>query len=194
MKTLIRLIVVLVVTAAVSAAALARVYAYAQPKIEQHKRDALEAAIFEVLPGTKSYEEVVLNGKLAYAGYESEEPEAGRRTGYAVATEGSGFQGVIGLMFGITPEGTELTGLTILESVETPGLGDNIKKEPFRGQFAGLSSLGELSYAKNRPPSQPLERGQIDAITGATISSAAVVRIVNMALETIRPALGKGGE
>ncbi len=177
MKTLVRLVAVLGLTAAVSAIALAKAYAWAAPQIERHRQAALEAAIYSVLPDVDTYRDTLVDGRPVFAGYRGSD-----LAGYAVPASGNGFQGKIGLMFGLTPGKDATTGLTVLETVETPGLGDKITLAPFLDQFAGLGLAEGVSYVKNRPPDRPLEVGQIDAITGATISSAAVVSIINAAI------------
>jgi len=184
MKTIIRLVIVLGLTSMVAAAALAEVYTYTQPRIARHRQEALERAIFTVLPGVTSYRDTAVAGRTIYAGYRD-----GALAGYAVPAAGGGFQGTIGLMCGLSAHADTMVGLTVLESVETPGLGDKITKGPFIRQFAGLNVAGDASYVKNRRPNTPLAPGQIDAITGATISSAAVTRIINGVLADIRPAL-----
>ena len=73
---------------------------------------------------------------------------------------------------------------TILEHNETPGLGDNAQKPAFRQQFAGK---GEelLEVTKD-----PANKDNIQAMTGATISSRAVVRGVKQAVETVAAITG----
>ena len=67
--------------------------------------------------------------------------------------------------------------MEVLESRETPGLGDKIYKDAeFVGGFSALSVEPEIVAVKKGTKSQPNE---IDAITGATISSKAIVRIIN---------------
>ncbi|MCP4301969.1 MAG: FMN-binding protein, partial [Gammaproteobacteria bacterium] len=82
-----------------------------------------------------------------------------------------------GLLYGYTPEQKRVLGMEVLESRETPGLGDKIYKDAdFVGSFSALSTEPEIVAVKKGTKSQPNE---IDAITGATISSKAVVRIIN---------------
>ena len=67
-------------------------------------------------------------------------------------------------------------GLRVLNQKETPGLGTKIAEEKFTGQFKGLSIEPKIAYVKNKKPEKPNE---IQAVTGATISSRAVVNAVN---------------
>jgi len=92
---------------------------------------------------------------------------------------GPGFQDTIAILYGYKPGQKIVVGMEVLESRETPGLGDKIYKDAeFVGGFSALSVEPEIFAVKKGTKSQPNE---IDAITGATISSKAVVRIINEA-------------
>jgi len=179
MKTVLRLVLVLTLTSLVAAAALAEVYTYAQPKIQRHKEAALKRAIFQVLPGTQTYADTVMHGKTVYA---CAGPD-GARIGYAIPAEGNGYQGTISLMFGVTPDMRKVTGMSVLGHAETPGLGAKIEEASFTGKFADLNVLNGIELVKNAPPDKAT--GKVDAITGATISSRAAVRIINAALAQV---------
>jgi electron transport complex protein RnfG len=90
---------------------------------------------------------------------------------------GPGFQDTIALLYGYRPGEKIVVGMEILESRETPGLGDKIYKDKeFVAEFSALSVEPEIVSVKKGTGSQPNE---VDSITGATISSKAVVRIIN---------------
>ena len=91
--------------------------------------------------------------------------------GYVVEVTPSGFGGTIDMVVGVGTDGT-VTGVSIISMSETSGLGANASKESFRSQFVGKS--GELAVSK--------DGGEIDALTGATITSRAVTSGVNTAL------------
>ena len=92
---------------------------------------------------------------------------------------GPGFQDTIAILYGYKPGEKIVVGMEVLESRETPGLGDKIYKDAvFVAGFSALSVEPEIFAVKKGTKSQPNE---IDAITGATISSKAVVRIINEA-------------
>ncbi len=108
-----------------------------------------------------------------YAGY----GKANRFIGYAIPGEGPGFQDTIKLLYGYLPDQRRIVGMAILDSRETPGLGDKIYKDAeFVANFDHLSVDPQIVTMKKGTKSAPNE---IDAITGATISSKAVVRIIN---------------
>ena len=91
--------------------------------------------------------------------------------GYVVEVTPSGFGGTIDMVVGVGTDGT-VTGVSIISMSETSGLGANASKESFRSQFVGKS--GVLAVSK--------DGGEIDALTGATITSRAVTSGVNTAL------------
>jgi electron transport complex protein RnfG len=81
------------------------------------------------------------------------------------------------LLYGYMPGDQLVVGMEILESRETPGLGDKIYKDAeFVAEFSALSTDPEIVAVKKGTGSLPNE---VDAITGATISAKAVVRIIN---------------
>ncbi len=108
---------------------------------------------------------------------------SGEPMGYAVAITAKGFSAGLQLMFGVDTEGT-LTGLSVVNcSNETPGLGANAAKESFYSQFAGMS--GEIAVAK--------DGGQVEALTGATITSRAVSDSATRAIEYVSENYLEGG-
>lgn len=184
MNTSTKMIVVLTLIATLSGAVLAFWDGFTAPKIQQHQLEALKAAIAEVLPEYDHYEEVQAGEKTFYAGKRAD----GSTVGVAFRVEGSGFQGKIVMMVGMNPAFTRMTGLSVLEQVETPGLGTKIVNDPtnkqnpewFTAQFEGVDPFPEITVVKNQKPSGD---SQIQAITGATISSKSVVKILNNTIE-----------
>ncbi len=182
MKKSTHMILTLSIVGIISGAALVGVHQYTQPLIEKNKEEALRMAIFEVLPEAKDYDTVTKEGKVIYRGLDSSH----KLIGYAVVGEGAGYQGEIKIMIGIDPHLNNTIGIEILESVETPGLGAKITSPWFKNQFNNLKILPLVGLVKNKPPSKP---NQIQAITGATISSQTVVDIVNKTLKQLREIL-----
>lgn len=136
-------------------------------RIEQVAREKKESAMAAVLPAG-SYEQV------AYTGTDTTVREAYKAgdAGYVLQVAPSGsFGGGLVIMVGVNSDLT-VSGVEIVESAETSGLGANAKKPAFRDQFTGKS--GEVKVAK--------DGGQIDALTGATITSRAVAAGVTSAL------------
>ncbi len=86
-----------------------------------------------------------------------------------------GYSGNITMMVGVDPEG-KVVGLEILSHAETPGLGDKITRDEFKGQFRGKTLAGADWRVKK-------DGGDFDQITGATISPRAVVKAVHQGLQ-----------
>ena len=167
---ILRLTVTLLLICGAVAAVLAGVNAITKDKIAAIQEQKTQAAIAVVLPGVAGVEEIPVTGgnKLVTAVYAAE-------NGYAVQVAPNGFDGAVTMMVGIS-EG-KVTGISVISHTETPGLGavaaaNNAKGEAFRGQFVGQS--GTLVIGD-----------QVDAMSGATITSKAVVAGVNAALEYV---------
>jgi electron transport complex protein RnfG len=100
----------------------------------------------------------------------------GVRRGFAVVAEGPGFQDTIRLLYGLDTARRVITGVAILESRETPGLGDRIlHDEAFHRSFEALAVEPSIEVVMGTPTAP----NQIDGITGATISSRAVATILD---------------
>ncbi len=107
--------------------------------------------------------------------------------GYAFLAEGNGYQGTIKMIVGVDIDISEIKGMEVLESQETPGLGAEIATRDFRKKFDGLPLAHKIEYVKNKKPDKPY---QIEAITGATISSKAVVKIINDGVVKLKEKIG----
>jgi electron transport complex protein RnfG len=158
------------------------------PRIEQLKAEALQQAIFKVLPGitnTKAYKmsdgTFILTEDQAeadlYAGYDDQ----GNFKGVAIEASGQGYADIIKVLYGYSPEEQQVIGFYVLESKETPGLGDKIEKDPkFLDNFkamdvtltASLEALVNTVVTVKQGTKQ--NSWEIDGITGATISSRAI--------------------
>ncbi len=171
-----------------------------RPRIEKLRAEALEKAIFKVIPGitkTKTYQlndnkefSVVENkdadGQIIYAGYD----ENDKFVGIAVEASGQGYADILRILYGYDPYEQKIIGFFVLESKETPGLGDKIEKDlNFLENFKALDvSLNEdKSAIKNTVI--PVKSGakenpwEVDCITGATISSRAIGDIIGASTE-----------
>ncbi len=194
--TSIRLVASLAVAGFLSGLIIIGIYVTTLPTITANKAQELREAVFRVLPGVSQMhkfrydgEQLVNadNGKdgedTVYAGYD----DKGRFIGYAIASEGPGFQDTVKLLFGYLPDRRKVVGMWILESRETPGLGDKIYKDAdFVANFDDLATEPKIVAVKKGQKANPNE---IDAITGATISSKAVVRIMNEGISRWRERL-----
>jgi electron transport complex protein RnfG len=183
-----RLVATLGLAGLLSGLIIVSVYEATLPAIEAYKARVLREAVFKVLPGVDHMQRMVYaDGKLVaseggandddalFAGYAAN----GALVGYAIPTAGPGFQDIIRVLYGYLPDKRQVSGMEVLESRETPGLGDKIYKDlAFVANFDALAVDPEIVAVKKGTKTQP---NQVDAITGATISSKAVVRIINEA-------------
>ena len=144
------------------------------PIAEQRRRqkeDALEAT----LPGARSFKEVAVeNGGIISEIYQGLDGE--KTAGYCFTLKPKGFGGVLTMVCGISSEG-RVMDISILESGETPCLGQRASEPAFAGQFHERLTDGALKVVKT--PAQ--DDSQIQAISGATITSNAVTGAVNTA-------------
>jgi len=181
-----------------------------RPVIVRAQAAALQRAVFQVLPEASASQTFVFdeasfrrstgddaaNAERVYAGYD----DGGRLVGVAVEARGMGYQDVIRVLYGYSPAREALVGIRVLDSKETPGLGTKIETDPdflasFRELDVSLTANQEeivhpIELVKHGTRTQPWE---IDAITGATISSAAVASLLERStaywIPRIRPQL-----
>lgn len=152
-------------------------------------KDAEFASDDAVTKAVESFQSDVAAGKIDAAYTDVELIEArtassgGSQAGYVIKVSGKGYGGAVTIALGITNEG-EILGIQILDaSNETPGLGQNSTKEDWNSQYVGMTSDKTLSVVKDGSGSQ--DNGTINSISGATITSNAVTRAVNVALKFV---------
>jgi len=184
MKNVIHMILTLSIIGVIAGGLLAGVSEWATPLIEANKKAETEKAIFVVQPEGKSYEKLSADFEV-YKVFD----EAKNALGYSLVYEGNGFQGKIRLMVGLTDDLSKITSMEVLEQSETPGLGTKVTEDPYKGQYKNLVTSPQIEWVKGTPPSKPNE---IQAITGATISSKSVVAIVNAGIVRMRELQERG--
>jgi len=171
MNQLFRFGSILTVICLVATLVLAVTYEITKPKIEQYEKQEEERALLAIMPQADSFVKKSLDGIDYFESLRGNE-----LIGYCVRVLGSGYSGYIRIIAGVDLNGV-IQGVQILEHTETPGLGSRIsevrpgEKEPwFTAQFKGKQ--GKTVTLKR----------DIDAITGATISSRAVTDAVRNAV------------
>jgi len=179
MRDIIRLVVVLTLVCVVAAIALARVYDFTKEPIAMQRRLAKLRAVEAVLPEHENQPDqntvdVGLGDgdtRTVYLGLSEE-----RVNGLAFeVTNSEGYGGEIVAMLGLDPNGT-IFGVEIVRLAETPGLGAKIANPEFRSQFKG-KSLTNTNFMLKK------DGGDLDQITGATISPRAIVKGIKEGLE-----------
>jgi len=189
MKNILRFVLVLFLVNLVAAAILAGVYTVTRPKIEAQKKMAEAEALREVMPESVGNRlEKVEDGDAGY--WKVFKDENYRPSGYVFIAKKYGYLSVIETMVGIKRDGS-ITGVRILNQNETPGLGakiveilsDKTLKSALKGLFSGKKEPEKniLPYFTEQFKGvnvKNIDISNTDAITGATISSKAVVESI----------------
>ncbi len=175
---------VLCIITLVAGLALAAVYEVTKDPIAKAEAQAALNAYYAVFPEAESFDELSLKEFSTENGAEVEKIVLAKNgenvLGYALTvTSPNGYGGNVTIAMGVSPVGT-LTGISVISQSETAGLGAKCKDDKFTSQFAGIDG-GRVDYTK----SEPVADNQIQAISGATITTSAVVEAVNAGLAYI---------
>ncbi|WIV10576.1 RnfABCDGE type electron transport complex subunit G [Proteiniborus sp. MB09-C3] len=192
MREIVKLGLILFLITAIAAALLAFANDATSELIAQVQEQESNKARQEVLPSAENFvplDENEFNKIIAennrikeiYIGKNS----ADELVGYTVKTTASGYGGNIEIITGISEDG-KVTGMKVVSHSETPGLGANSTKPEFQDQFVGKSVSSNISVVKSAP-----NDSDIQAISGATITSKAVSSGVNMAIDVFNGKLAK---
>jgi len=168
------------------------------PRIEMNKTLKLTNLAADLLPEAKSF--APLSEPIEVKGLDGK-PETAvifkaidgdKLVGWAFKVTGSGFADKIDLVVGADASFSKLTGYDVVASSETPGFGDQIKDSYYRSQFAGAPA-GKFSLVGTGAASPTNIDSTIVAISGATISSTAVVQAMNHYLPQLKEQLQQKG-
>jgi electron transport complex protein RnfG len=167
------------------------VYEATAPIILENKIAARERAVLDVLPGAvrsrtfamaddgsvSPASAAAVGARLVFAGYDA----AGALVGLAIEAQKMGYQDVVRIVYGYAPDRQVVVGIRVLDSRETPGLGDRVETDPvYQANFAALDVAVDAAGVALAHPIEVVKPGaktadwQIDTITGATITSKAV--------------------
>jgi electron transport complex protein RnfG len=166
-------VVFLAIIVIVSVVLLMVVNSITSPIVKNMQVEEIENTLRSIFPEMSEYEELEDEVYIIY--------EDGEKAGYAFMASGSGYGGNIDILVGLD-SGFGIKGVSILSQTETPGVGNRITESSFTDQFKGLSA-SDIALKS--------EGGKIDAITGATISSRAVVNAVKEKMVEILDTLEK---
>jgi electron transport complex protein RnfG len=183
---------------------LATVYQVSKPYVDENQRLATEAGIYKVLPRATTQKELVVNdsgiftkaagkeGTSIFAGYDQD----GKLVGVALRSAARGYADDVVLLYSYFPECQCIRGFNVLKSSETPGLGDKITTNPgFLKNFDALDAkltpegtalANDIVTVKHGTKRHDWE---IDAISGATITSRAVGKAINISATKLVPLL-----
>ena len=179
MREMIRLVLVLVLICGISAAALTVARQTLGPRIEKQNDLFVRGPALERLFGKPAAE--LLDNKISLPVGDRLWPvfyltDGDEITGLAIEVPGAGgYGGDIVVMIAIDLQKNQMMGLEIIQHNETPGVGSKVEKASFRGQWKGLSI--------NEPVELTTQGGRIDAISGATYSSKAMVNGTNQIID-----------
>ena len=177
-STLINMLLSLTIIAVVAAAALAFVSNVTEEPIAQAQKEKKAAAVKAVLPPFENLEEVEIDNVSCTKALDAE----GNLVGMAVESgSDAGFGGHLGVMVGFDKDGN-VSGYQILQTSETPGLGAKAAEwfqKDGKGNIIGMNPAETLKVKK--------DGGNVDAISGSTITSRAFCEAVNNAYNTFLP-------
>jgi len=162
-------IILLTIVVAVCVSLLTYVDSLTRGRIEAQEEEKVQNMLSAMFPEMSRYE---FKDDIYIIYSNSDE------VGYAFIAIGKGYGGDINILVGLEDE-TTIKGITIIPPVtETPGLGSRIAESSFTDMFRGLN-IADVALRR--------DGGQIDAITGSTISSSAVVDAVRTeAMEKVK--------
>jgi electron transport complex protein RnfG len=190
-----RLLALMTAAGAIAGGLIVTVYQTTLPRIERHKSEVERAAVLEVLKAPASFDTLyVVGGALVKTLASGAAPKAleriylgrdaaGQRIGFAVSGTENGFQEPITVMFGYDPAARRVIAMKVIANKETPGLGDKIVKDSgFVSEFGNAAApLAGVKRGNGKTPKD------VEMITGATISSRAVIEIINNAIARWQP-------
>lgn len=172
-------------------------YAWTLPRVEAYKAGVLRGAIAEVLHDPARCDTLWFVGgaltlqrpggdtakvtERVFLGYDA----AGTPVGFAITAAEAGFADFIEMIVGFDPGTHTVLGLKVLSNKETPGIADKVFQPPFLAQFR--ARIAPLKGVK--AGGAAADSSAVEMITGATISSRAVIRGINKAIARWQPVL-----
>ncbi|WP_459128620.1 RnfABCDGE type electron transport complex subunit G [Guggenheimella bovis] len=139
-------------------------------EMESRKQVFPEADNFEEMPNLEALQAGDTNILSAHKALKGAET-----IGYVIKTKANGFSGPVEVMIGAKVDGS-INGVRIVNQTETPGVGDRSTKPEFYSQYEGKTLTSEIGVNKQAP-----QGNEIQAISGATVTSKAVTKAVNLA-------------
>ena len=166
------------------------------PRIERNKIEKLNREISKLLVDANSFEPAgefdldIGKGKTTKSTIYKAVGDDGQIVGWAFNAVGAGFQDKIEIVIAVDKDCQKIAGFGVLFSNETPGFGDKIKKDFYQDQYKG-APVGTFELSKTGDDKKI--DSEIIAISGATVSSEAVVKIINNSLGQIKEQLVEKG-
>lgn len=161
--------IILFIICLVISGALAVTYQITAPQIAKINKETADAARMEVLPEADSF--TPAKGDLPEGVTEYYIADNG--VGVVVTAQNASFGGTITVMVGIDSQGA-VTGVTVTDHSDTPGLGTKAMESDYLAQYQGITALDDVDSIK--------DDSQVDQVTGATVSSDGIYGAVKYAL------------
>lgn len=192
------------IVAAVCGALIVIAYETTLPVVTANRQRALERAVLKVVPKSVRAREFRLDpesrvtadwqagGTAVYAAYD----EKGSLVGVAIEGAARGYADMVRVLYGYDAGCQCIVGFAVLQTRETPGIGDKISRDPaFLRNFEALDARLNTAGTALAHPIVAVRRGarneigQVDVISGATVTSRAVARAVNDSAQQVLPRL-----
>lgn len=171
MKSSVRLSLTLMFVGIIAAAVLSLVNGVTAPVIAAREAEEFQEAVGSFLPSSVRFEEEAVDKIQVLLGYD----DADQLEGLVATVTTAGYNGLIEYNLAVSAGG-EIIGIRIVNQQETPGLGDVIIEPEFQEQILG------------KKISDPIRIGEdVDIVSGATISTRAMLTSVREALDIIGP-------
>lgn len=184
---IIKISLILFLITSISALLLAFVNEKTAPLIAQNSEKKTQEALKGVMSLAEEFEEIDIafeaDGCTIDKVYKAKSAD-GSVIGVCSIIEAKGYDVGLKSAVGVDSSG-KVTGVEIISHKETPGLGANAEKEDFRSQYIGKS--GNISVVK-----ADASESEINAISGATMTSNGITRAVNGAIEIAEKIIGGG--
>lgn len=186
-----RMIIVLTSIGLISGGLLVSVNFLTRERIALNRSQEIEEAITQVVPGTATSQKLYEEKDFTVYGGKN---EAGDNVGFAIQASAGGFQDKILLIFGANISLTKINSLHVLDQKETPGLGAKITSYDTFLKFWENKDCTSSFRLRKPPVASPslLSPSEVNTITGATVSSEAVLNCVNISLEKVRKLKAEG--
>jgi len=180
-----KLVFTLALAGLIAGVLLVVVYKLTEPRINANKLKKLQNAVFKVVPGSNDFQPMVhRDGELVvdlaakgsgviYGAYDN---TTGEFKGYAIPGSAPGYADAVEIIYGYDPTAKVVIGMAVLASKETPGIGDKIFKDS--AFAANFKALAVEPAVKAVPNGTKKAANEIDAISGATVSSKAVGKAI----------------
>jgi len=192
-KEIIRPSLILFLVCAIMTGALAYVNGVTKPIIDENNKIAEQESLKNVYNDAENFLDVKTGEALKTEGIDVSDnieklytaQKGGQSIGYVVSVFSSGYGGKMKILVGIDND-LNIKGISLVSHNETPGLGANAANPKFTDQFLGKAPQKEFNVVKRIPN----DDSEIQAITAATVTSKAVTKGVNEAVDLVRSIVG----